>query len=321
MNLQLKTSALFLAAAIALPLPLFAATSTAPAADFFRTAPMLDQPEKASIFAVAKAGQRSVAVGDYGIVIYSDDGQTFHQAKVPTRAPLTSVFFIDGRRGWAAGHDGTVLTTSDGGENWQMLRETRGKDQVLMSIWFENAEHGLVVGQFGLAMETRDGGKSWQQRVLVEGEAGERHFQQIFSGGSGLLLVSAEAGTILRSADNGASWQAIQTDNKGSFWTGTALADGSLLMAGMRGHLYRSHDRGLSWQEMPTGTQQSLTAITQRPDGTVRVVGLGGVSLLSKDGGQHFTISTRPDRIGLTAIASGSKGELLFTSVGQVIHE
>jgi photosystem II stability/assembly factor-like uncharacterized protein len=153
--------------------------------------------------------------------------------------------------------------------------------------------------------------------------------------------VAGEAGAILRSEDNGATWRLIQTDNKGSFWTGLALRDGSLLMAGLRGHLYRSVDRGLSWKEIASGTQQSLTAIIQHPDGSVHVVGAGGVSLSggsrqsmpprfsppsgqaavwvsSEDEGQKFEASVRPDRAGLTSVAAGPAGDVLFSVLGVV---
>lgn len=311
--------------------------------DGLRSAPKLAHPEKAPIYASALAGKRIVAVGDYGLVILSDDTRKFRQATtVPTRAPLTSVYFVDDKQGWAAGHDGTILHTTDGGENWLLSREERGKERVLLSVWFENAMHGLAVGQFGLALETRDGGRSWHERRLVDGEAGEIHLLQIVPARGGLLFVAAEAGGIFRSEDNGATWRLIQTDNKGSFWTGLALRDGSLLMAGLRGHLYRSVDLGLSWRAIASGTKQSLTAIVQRSDDSVHIVGVGGVSLYggasltgapppfsppsgqaavmvsSEDHGQEFKSSVRPDRVGLTSIATAPAGDVLFSVLGVV---
>lgn len=286
----------------------------------FGDAPAFVQASKVPVNAAAMAGKRVVAVGDYGGIIYSDDGKNYTQAKVPTRTPLTSVVFANDQQGWAAGHDGTILGTSDGGKSWTILRQHRGKEEVLLSIWFEDAEHGLAVGQFGLALETVDGGKSWNEIVLLDGEAGERHMQHVFSAGDGVLLIAAEGGTVLRSSDNGKHWQAINTGNKGSFWVGAALADGSVLMAGMRGHVYRSKDRGLTWAEMESGTQQSLTGIAQTETG-VQIVGLGGVNLVSRDHGAHFEASTRKDRASQSAVAFLNGSPLYFGATGVLVAE
>lgn len=295
------------------------AAEPAAAIRVFRDAPQIAKADAAPILAATSTGKRVMAVGDFGIVILSDDGKSFRQAKtVPTRSVLTSVFFIDDQRGWAVGHDGTVIASSDAGETWQVLREEPGKDRVLLAVWFENPQHGFAVGQFGLVLETADGGKTWRERRLIEGESGDKHLLQIFPAGEGLVLIAAEAGTMLRSEDNGSTWKLVQTDNKGSFWTGLALNDGTLLAAGMRGHIYRSVDRGLSWTEVPSGTQQSLTAIVQGTDGSVRVVGLSGTMLNSTDQGQSFQGSVLAARTNLTAIAIGPAGELLFSLSGVV---
>ncbi|TRZ55822.1 MAG: glycosyl hydrolase [Rhodocyclaceae bacterium] len=298
-----------------------AADGSTAASRAFRDAPRIQKPEKAPILAATRAGNRVVAVGDYGIVILADDGTSFRQAKaVPTRSVLTSVFFLDDKQGWAAGHDGTVIASSDGGETWRVLREELGKERALLSVWFENTMHGLAVGQFGLVVETEDGGKSWRERKLVDaGEAGEKHLLQIFAANDGLVLVAAEAGAVFRSEDNGHNWKPVQTDNKGSFWTGLALHDGSLLVAGMRGHIYRSSDRGLSWKEVPDIPQQSLTSIVQGKNSSVYLVGMSGTALASKDQGLSFAASVRPDRANLTATTIGPNGLLLFTLAGVVV--
>lgn len=283
-----------------------------------RQAPHLANPARAPILGATLAGTRIVAVGDYGAVILSDDGRNFRQSQVPTRATLTSVFFLDANQGWATGHDGTILATGDGGETWRLQREEPGKERVLLSIWFENAEHGLAVGQFGLALETMDGGNTWQERRLVEGDTGEIHLQCIVDGRNGLLLIAAEGGNVLRSEDAGKTWQAIPTSNKGSFWTGLALSDGSLLIAGLRGHVFRSQDRGRSWQEVPSGTQQSLTTAWQARDGIVRLLGLSGAILTSRDQGQSFESSLRPDRTSFTSAVIAPSGEVRFSILGVV---
>ncbi|MCL4761358.1 MAG: glycosyl hydrolase, partial [Burkholderiales bacterium] len=116
---------------------------------------------KAPLLSIARAGARLVAVGDFGVVVLSDDdGRSWRQAQaVATRQMLTSVAFVDAQRGYAVGHGGTVLATADGGETWTRLHDA-GVDDVLLSVWFGSAQRGLAVGAFGFALATADGGRT-----------------------------------------------------------------------------------------------------------------------------------------------------------------
>ena len=61
---------------------------------------------------IAQAGERLVAAGDRGHILYSDDdGASWTQAKVPTRQLLTAIDFVDDKHGWAVGHDALILAT------------------------------------------------------------------------------------------------------------------------------------------------------------------------------------------------------------------
>ena len=275
----------------------------------------------APLLAAARAGKRVVAAGEHGVILLSDDeGKTFRQAgAVPTQALLTSLYFIDDRQGWAAGHDGVVLHTQDGGETWTLQHEDLSSDKPLFSIYFKDAQHGLAVGLFGTALQTADGGATWTPLAVESGEENDHHLYAIFGDPATALCIAGEAGLIYRSTDGGASWSTIKTANPGSFWSGALLKDGSLLAAGQRGHLFASHDQGASWTELPSGTDQSLTSIVQDTDGAILITGLAGVTLSSSDGGKTFAAQSRADRVPLNAALSRpGKAALLFGDKGIV---
>ena len=64
-----------------------------------------------------RAGRQPAGgVGMRGLIVLSDDeGKTWRQAPVPVSSDLVSVRFVTPSRGWACGHDGVILRTSDGG--------------------------------------------------------------------------------------------------------------------------------------------------------------------------------------------------------------
>src|SRR5689334_25385014 len=61
---------------------------------------------KSLLQAIARAGDRLVAVGQRGhILVSSDGGKSWKQATVPASSDLTAVFFASANKGWAVGHD------------------------------------------------------------------------------------------------------------------------------------------------------------------------------------------------------------------------
>ena len=67
-------------------------------------------------------GSRIIVVGERGhVLVSSDDGQRWQQARVPTRSTLTAVQIVDGTCAWAVGHDGVILKSDDGGAIGQGL--------------------------------------------------------------------------------------------------------------------------------------------------------------------------------------------------------
>jgi photosystem II stability/assembly factor-like uncharacterized protein len=283
-----------------------------------RSAPLPDGPPPAQaalasplaasalMLGAARAGARSVAVGEHGIVLLSDDGAAAPRqaASVPVRSLLTAVHFIDARRGWAVGHHGVILASIDGGEHWLAQRRDTTADRPLFAVHFFDERHGVAVGLWSLVLITEDGGRHWTEQPLPAPPGGGRadaNLLGLFADAQGRLYATAERGLLLRSDDRGRRWQYLSTGYTGSFWTGTALADGSLLAAGQRGSLYRSGDDGRSWQRVPLQSKSSITAIAQG-GGDVRLVGLDGLVARSVDGARSFQPAVRQDGLPLTAL-------------------
>ena len=63
-------------------------------------------------------GDYLVTVGGSGHVLLRSPSGEIQQAQVPVDVLLTSVHFPDANNGWAVGHDGVVLHSTDGGKTW-----------------------------------------------------------------------------------------------------------------------------------------------------------------------------------------------------------
>ncbi|HVW52018.1 MAG TPA: YCF48-related protein [Trinickia sp.] len=278
------------------------------------------EPTHAMLLDVAHAGGRIVAVGEHGIVLLSDDGVSYRQAKhVPASSTLTAVYFADAEHGWAVGQWGVILATADGGETWTLQRSDTSIDQPLFSVYFKDARHGWAVGLWSLMLETEDGGHTWTVAKLPPppgASKADRNLFHIFADRSGTLFIAAEQGLVLRSRDGGASWEYRQTGNKGSLWTGASSADGTVFVGGLLGHLYRSRDGGDTWAAIDSASTGSITSLVTKGD-RVQGVGLDGFVIKGTSTADRFTAHQRPDRAALTGLVVSRSGrEILLSKDG-----
>ncbi len=303
-------------AAAAAAATLQTAVATQPVVDAALQRPALTvrEPARAVLLSAAAAGERLVAVGERGLVVVSDDqGASWRQAPSPVSVTLTAVRFADARHGVAVGHGGVVLATSDAGASWaprldgrrvaelvmaaaatpEAQREAErfqadGPDKPFLDVLLWDTQHWLVAGAFGLLLETRDAGRSW--KPLMERVPNPRalHWYVLRRQGQTLLL-AGEQGLLVRSDDGGASFQALESPYRGSWFSGEILADGRWLLGGLRGNLWQSTGSaagaaGSPWRQLPVPVPSSITALVALPAGPVLAATQGGLVLQLKDG-------------------------------------
>jgi photosystem II stability/assembly factor-like uncharacterized protein len=257
-------------------------------------------------------GNRVVAVGDRGYIVYSDsNGESWERAQTPPNVPmLTSVFFADAKVGWAVGHDAIILKSADEGKTWTQAFSAPTEQKPLMDIIFADANIGFAVGAYGAFYETADGGKTWAARKVTEED---KHLNAIVKIGEGKFLITGEAGTLLKSDDMGKTWAKVESPYKGSFFGGVLAGDGSVTIYGLRGRIYRASDATLKdWKQYDNKSTASIMGATKLPDGAIVLAGLAGTVLMSRDNGQSYSTVATGSTKGIAAPVQGPPNALLL---------
>jgi photosystem II stability/assembly factor-like uncharacterized protein len=257
---------------------------------------VLDTPALASplvtrsvLNGLARAGDRIVAVGQRGHILWSDDaGQEWHQAQVPVSSDLVAVHFPTATQGWAVGHDGVILHTGDGGKTWQRQRDGRpdNADVPLLDVWFQDEHSGYAVGAFGTLLATTDGGAHWQSLQSASDNPKKMHLYAV-RGIAGQLWIAGEQGTLLKLDRANNRFAAVPLPYQGTLF-GVAGTGNAVIVHGLRGNVLRSTDGGASWQAVPTNLQVGITAASVDGAGRILLASQAGHLLASSDDGARF---------------------------------
>jgi photosystem II stability/assembly factor-like uncharacterized protein len=292
-----------------------------------------------------------VAVGVRGLIVLSDDnGETWHQAASPVSSDLVAVRFVSDRQGWASGHDGVVLVTSDAGEHWgkqldgrvavgllkahfaalaasgdatavRLLKEINlnyqsGPDVPMLDLWFKNKEVGWAVGAFGTILGTSDGGKTWVSWIEKVDNDKMLHYNAVRDVG-GDVYIASEQGTLFKLDRSRNRFTAIATGYNGSY-LGVVGSRGFVIAYGIGGSAYRSRDDGASWQRLSTGVHGSLTGACVLEDGRLLFVSQDGHLIMSRDQGDTFQPVAIPRSGLITDVAPAERNKAVLTGLSGV---
>ena len=264
--------------------------------------------ENTLILDTEKAGNRIFAVGEQGIILYSDDiAESWKITKSGVDILLTSVFFLNKNLGWAAGHHNTILHTNNGGESWSIQSQSP-KGDPLFDILFTNRTKGIAIGAFGLVYITSDGGKNWLRKNITDNDF---HLYAISKTQNNEVYIAGESGTLLKSL-NLKDWKKLSSAYEGTLFTITTSKN-RITAAGLRGNIVQSTDNGKNWQTLSSSTIAPLQGGTTLSNGKIVFAGAGGSLFVSDKSGKLFDRVLFPINRSLSQVIQISETDLLFS--------
>ena len=286
---------------------------------------------------IAVAGERLVAVGERGHILYSDDaGESWVQAQVPTLAMLTRVFFITDQRGWAVGHDGNVLLTTDGGVTWELQR-----DGVAEQAQINEERAGRAVQKVEMLREQITSATQEEQEALAEalGEAewamdNARETLDAALYAPPLMDVwfataeqgwaSGAYGVLLHTSNGGRQWSdwSHKVDNPDELHLNGVVggSGGELYLASEWGTIFTSGNGGETWLPVESGYEGSFFGVVSNPvSGTAFAYGLLGTIYSSSDRGESWEERMSGVQASLFGAAVSPGGSVVFVGQGGAV--
>ncbi|MEJ7616724.1 MAG: YCF48-related protein [Pyrinomonadaceae bacterium] len=255
-----------------------------------------------------------------------------------TMTGLRSVYFLDDMRGWAAGGAGTLLTTSDGGQTWQIKRRWSG--DILWDVYFADAQTGWLLAERSIhnlktneetrsyVLHTKDGGATWTRLNLFGLDPGMLLVRFAFAG-KAMGYVFGEYGTLYASSGGEELWSARAVPTRRLLLGGSFIDGGRGWLVGAGATLLQTIDGGESWREHKIAELENarLNAVVFVDERHGWAVGAGGTIVRTADGGKKWETQTSANGEDLFDVkfidksegwAVGANGTILHTIDGGV---
>lgn len=282
---------------------------------------------------IVMAGTRLVCVGQYGHIVYSDDGgKSWIQALVPVSSDLTAVTFPTPHMGWAVGHDGVVLHSTDGGGTWIKQFDGRAAAQVMTTHHKSLRNCTNCHERMELPKKTEAGSEPVlmeEIKSLIERGPDKPFLDVWFENEKNGYIVGA-FNFIFRTLDGGKSWEPLfdRTENKKRLHLYAIRPVGSeLYIAGEQGLILKLDKTSGQFRALNVPYNGTFFGLTGKT-GSLIVYGMRGNAFRSKDGGaswQKIETGTTLGLMGSTVTADGmivlvnQAGNLLVSRDGGAI--
>ena len=140
--------------------------------------------------------------------------------------------------------------------------------------------------------------------------------------GNNTFVAVGDSGSIVRSTDNGSSFDNTTTDNStANNLSGVTFGNNTFVAIGDSGNIVRSTDNGTSWDNATTdnSTANNLSGVTFG-NNTFVGVGSSGNIVRSTDNGSSFSTVTSPTSNNLFKVAFGNNTFVAVGSSGNIVR-
>jgi photosystem II stability/assembly factor-like uncharacterized protein len=236
------------------------------------------------------------AVGHMGVVLAtSDGGLTWRKQLDGVRAaqligskrliqegpdkPFFDIDAADAKRAIVVGAYGLAFETSDGGDSWKPLtpRLPNPKNLHLYGVRLAGA-NVYIAGEQGLLIRSSDQGASFA--ALPSPYNGS--FFGLLASRSGILVAYGLRGNAFRSADEGRSWDKIETATSVSFAAAIELPVNALALLNQAGQVLISRDDAHNFTPLALPPSSAATAALARGnDGSLVFATTRGMRVVS----------------------------------------
>jgi photosystem II stability/assembly factor-like uncharacterized protein len=276
---------------------------------------------------LARAGDRIVAVGQRGQIVYSDDsGHDWKQAVVPLGADLVAVAFPTATQGWAVGHGGVILHTADAGATWTRQFDGRRLGEVMSQAYALGADMGSPAASApaSAAAPAADAAASQvlddAKRFAAQGA--EASFLDVWFRNETTGWAVGAFGLILQTTDGGAHWTPLlhAVDNpKGLHLYAVRGVGDDVYIAGEQGLLLKLDRQQGRFRAIELPYKGTLFGILGN-ERAVILHGLRGTVLRSTDGGATWQTIPTGVQVGLPSGTQDAQGRFVLVSqAGQIL--
>jgi len=294
-----------------------------------------DRAHESLLLDITRIASRLVAVGAHGHIVYSDDsGKSWRQAKTPSSVTLTSVHFPSATMGWAAGHDGIILHSSDAGETWvkqfdgylanrAIVKGSRASKELAIAALDKAKNTGDLTTIDNAEMHLENATYALEDAQYDNKSGSTKPFLDVWFYDAKIGFAVGAYGMAFHTRDGGKSWidwsSHLENSDRLHINGLTMVGPRSLMLVGEQGLILRSDDMGDSWRALPSPYEGSYFGIMAKAD-NVLVFGLRGNLYHSVDGGiQWEKIYTNSEQTLMAGVAKTDKTSVLVGNGGSVI--
>jgi photosystem II stability/assembly factor-like uncharacterized protein len=219
-----------------------------------------------------------------GISTSTDAGTTWNNILL---GEITSLSFVSSTTGYAAGDNGVVYKTADGGFTWNLL--TTGTSTKLRALHFYNENIGAAAGESGVIIVTNNGGATWTS----PSSGTSVRLMSVFFNTSTTGYIGGRDGVLRKTTDSGNTWTTVNaglTEDISSIF----FVDANTGFMAEEEILRKTTDGGNTWNPLTTGNANEINDIYFLSSNEGYAVGAFGTILKTLDGGATWNPENSP---------------------------